>query len=322
MSPTRFRVRACAKINLGLKIGPRRRDGFHELRTVFQTISLADRVELSLTPGRGVSLELAGRLAPTGQDNLAVRAAELAADAYGLRWHVGIRLEKRIPSGAGLGGGSSDAAAVLRALASACRTPPPQREQFAVASALGSDVPAFLLGGTVLGLGRGDEVYALADLSAWHCVLAMPRDHDGGGIATAEAFERWDQGLTAARHSDTLVEFCSLVEQVLPAFRTLRNRGRRLGPQGLTGPKVHAGIENDFESEVFSLSPDFSRIHRELRRASAAWVGLSGSGATQFGLFDRAGAAALVAARLARRYSSWRARMVSRHAYARGLQAW
>ncbi|MGH9474985.1 MAG: 4-(cytidine 5'-diphospho)-2-C-methyl-D-erythritol kinase [Terriglobales bacterium] len=325
MPPTRFRIRAFAKINLGLQIGARRRDGFHELRTVFQTIRLADLLELNLQPGRGVSLALAGRPAPQGRENLAVRAAELAVRAFGLRGHVGIRLVKRIPSGAGLGGGSSDAAALLRALALACRHRPPLAEQLQLASSLGSDVPAFLLGGTVLGLGRGDEVYALEDLAPWHCVVVMPLGHDGAGITTADAFALWDRRLrprlTRSASSDTLMGFCSLVDQVLPAFRLLRNRGRRLAPKGEAGPKVHAGIENDFQSGVFSLSPDFSRIHRQLCRASAAWVGLTGSGAAQFGLFGRAERAAAAAAQLARGHSVWRARFVSRRHYARGLQA-
>ncbi|MGN6591624.1 MAG: 4-(cytidine 5'-diphospho)-2-C-methyl-D-erythritol kinase [Terriglobales bacterium] len=320
MPPTRFRARACAKINLGLKIVARRADGFHELRTVFQTISLADELSCELERGRGVRLETRGLPVPPGGDNLAYRAAEMVAEALKLRGRIVLRLHKRIPSGAGLGGGSSDAAAVIRMLSRAVARPPALATQLGWARRLGSDVPNFLLGGTVLGLGRGDEVYALEDLGPWHCVLAMPRAQMQGGLATPEAFARWDndqrgRGLTGGGESATLTEFCSLVDQVLPAFRQERNRGPR-------GPKVHAGIENDFLRGVLSISPDFPRIHRQLRRASAVWVGLTGSGAAQFGLFRQSGPAADAAARLAVIHQSWLTRFVGRQQYARGLRAW
>lgn len=310
-------ARAFAKINLGLKIVARRDDGFHELRTVFQTISLADRLTLHLTSGRGVTLVSSGLPVPAGPDNLAVRAALLAAKRFQIRGHITIALHKQIPLGAGLGGGSSDAAAVLRMLARAARRPPVLCDLLALARELGSDVPLFLLGGTVLGLGRGDEVYALPDLAPWHCVLAMPRSIRVSGLATPAAFALWDRQhraeLTESRRSSTLMEFCSLVDQVLPAFRTLRNRGSQ-------EPKVHAGIENDFLPGVFSLSPDFPRIHRQLCRSSAAWVGLTGSGAAQFGLFRRTEPAKAVASALARRHCSWRARFVPRHVVQQALQ--
>lgn len=310
-------ARAYAKINLGLKIVARRGDGFHELRTVFQTISLADSLEISSGRGRGVTLTTTGLPTPSGQANLAVRAATLAADRFAIPGRIEIRLDKQIPLGAGLGGGSSDAAAVLRMMAHAARRPPALCDLLALARELGSDVPLFLLGGTVLGLGRGDEVYALPDLAPWHCVLAMPRSASTAGLATPAAFADWDRRhraqLTEKVRSSTLMEFCSLVDQVLPAFRTLRNRGSQ-------EPKVHAGIENDFLPGVFSLSPDFPRIHHQLCRTSAAWIGLTGSGAAQFGLFSRAEPAKAVATALARRHCTWRARFVPRHVVQRSVQ--
>ncbi|MGH9485146.1 MAG: 4-(cytidine 5'-diphospho)-2-C-methyl-D-erythritol kinase, partial [Terriglobales bacterium] len=218
MLPRHFTIRAFAKINLGLKIVARRPDGFHELRTVFQTIALADRLRLTVSSGRGVVVTATGWPVPAGRGNLAVRAAELAAERFGIRGRVEIALEKRIPLGAGLGGGSSDAAAVLRMLALAARRRPALSALLAAARELGSDVPLFLLGGTVLGLGRGDEVYGLPDLAPWHCVLAMPRAAAGSGLATPAAFARWDAqqrgALTEKVRSSTLMEFCSLVDQV------------------------------------------------------------------------------------------------------------
>lgn len=316
MAERRWRAKAFAKINLGLKIAGRRADGYHELRTVFQTIALADEVAMSVGPGRGVGLEVTGLAAPGGRENLAYRAAERAAEAFGVQGRIELRLRKRIPAEAGLGGGSSDAAAVLRMAALAARRRPDAAAVLRLAQELGADVPAFLVGGTVLGVGRGDEVYPLPELGRWHCVVAMPRAGVGQAIATPEAFARWDLadrrrgGLTAADGSATLVEFCSLVCQVLPAFRLERNRGLR--PETAASPRVHAGIENDFQSGVFSLSLDFPRIHQQLCRAGARWASLSGSGAAQFGLFPQAGPAQAAARRLERQYRCWRTRFVSR----------
>src|SRR6185437_16556731 len=132
---TPLRARAYAKINLGLKIVGRRADGFHDLRTIFQTLALHDRVVIELHGGRGVRLELDGEADGVAADggNLAARAAALAAEAWGMRRQIVIRLHKRIPVGAGLGGGSSDAAAVLRLLATAARRPAALALQLALA---------------------------------------------------------------------------------------------------------------------------------------------------------------------------------------------
>jgi len=318
MTNARYRVRAHAKLNLGLKIIGRRADGYHDLRTVFQTISLADRVEVEVAPGRGgIGLDTTGLEAPGGEANLAYRAAVLGAEAFGVRGAIHIQLHKRIPLGAGLGGGSADAAAVLRALAAHVAATAPQapdwRTRLDVAAQLGSDVPALLLGGTVLGLGRGEEVYPLPDLGAWPGVVVLPAD-GVTAISTAAAFAGWDASRAAAAPShDTMMEFCSLLWQVLPAFSPSgANRGRVLRP------RVHAGIENDFQPGVFSLSQDFPRIHRQLCRRQAFWVSLSGSGAAQYGLF-RETARARAAAAGFNRDRVWVVRCVGRRAFVRGM---
>ena len=155
---------APAKVNLGLKIVGRRPDGYHELRTVFQTISLADRLAVSYMRRRSTQVSLrCNDPALENKDNLARRAAsELLATKH---WagHIKIDLEKRIPHGSGLGGGSSDAAAVLLALEQLLRPVPPRELLFEIAAQLGSDVPFFLVGGTAVGVGRGEEVYPLPD---------------------------------------------------------------------------------------------------------------------------------------------------------------
>ena len=155
------RVRALAKINLDLRVLGKRPDGFHELRTVFQTISLADTLDIAFTPGRRTEIALEDALHI--EDNLVKRAARMATDAMRITGRVEMRLVKRIPMGAGLGGGSSDAAAVLLSLPVLARRAIALPKLSAIAAELGSDVPFFLLGGTAAGIGRGTEVYPLPD---------------------------------------------------------------------------------------------------------------------------------------------------------------
>lgn len=316
-----MQTRAYAKLNLGLKIIGRRADGFHELRTVFQAVSLADDVAIHFGPGRGVRLEAAiasGSRAwarwlavPAGSANLAFRAAELAREEFGLRGLVRVRLVKRIPVGAGLGGGSADAAAVLRLLAARARPAPPAAAIWRLAAALGSDVVPFLLGGTVLGLGRGDECYPLPDLPRQYAVLALP----AMPVATATAFRLWDErhpeqgataGLTPPDASATIYSFCGSLWRAFPASRLGRDRGR------LRRSKVRAGIDNDFEEVVLSLSPDFAKIRRALRRSGAESVALTGSGAAQFGLFADRRAAQAARAQLGADLPAWVVRFVRR----------
>ena len=154
--------RSYAKINLHLQVVGRRADGYHELRTLFQTIDLHDTVGVELG-GEGVRLEVRRGDVPSDEGNLAVRAAL----AYVQRWapHQGVRLwlDKRIPVGGGLGGGSSNAATVLLALQDLLGDPAPVGELWSLARELGADVPYFLLGGTALGVGRGDEVFPVRE---------------------------------------------------------------------------------------------------------------------------------------------------------------
>src|SRR5262249_43571712 len=154
-------LRALAKLNLDLRILHKRPDGFHELRTVFQTISLADIIKVSFTPGRKTEIALDDPLAIP--DNLIVRAAKAVLDDTRTTGTVRLQLTKRIPMGGGLGGGSSDAAAILLALPVLIGKRPPHLPQIAVS--LGSDVPYFLEGGTALGLGRGEELYPLEEVA-------------------------------------------------------------------------------------------------------------------------------------------------------------
>ncbi len=147
------RVKAFAKVNLTLEILGRRPDGFHDLRTVFQTISLHDAIDVEFTPGRRSDVDLDSNLQIA--NNLIVRAARAVLDETNAKGRVGFVLRKRIPMGGGLGGGSADAAAVLLALPVLTGRPIDWVRLVEIGSTLGSDVPFFLLGGTALGLGRG-----------------------------------------------------------------------------------------------------------------------------------------------------------------------
>ena len=157
-----IQLQAYAKINLGLAVLGRREDGYHELRTIYQSISLADTVEVRLSPRAGdVTLESAGYDVPRGNDNLAVRAAIAIRKELRIRSGISIRLRKRIPPGSGLGGASSDASAVLRAVLALSGKSVPPEHLLHLAAELGSDVPYFLIGGRAIGVGRGEEVYPL-----------------------------------------------------------------------------------------------------------------------------------------------------------------
>jgi 4-diphosphocytidyl-2-C-methyl-D-erythritol kinase len=180
-----LRLAAPAKINLHLEILGRRADGYHELETLFQTVELHDVVGLALEPGQGIHLVCSDPSLPSGSENLAWRAAQQFLDRRPLPGRVVIHLEKRTPAGAGLGGGSSDAATVLRGLNRLTREPLPAPELHALALALGSDVPFFLTGGTCHGLGRGEVLSELPDLPRLAVTVLKPHH----GLATPAVFK-------------------------------------------------------------------------------------------------------------------------------------
>ncbi len=261
--------KAFAKVNLGLRILDRRADGFHELRTVFQTISLADRLTVGYEPLDAVEVSLrCSRQELETDDNLACRAARELLERLGMGGRVTVDLDKRIPHGAGLGGGSSDAGAVLLALEQLIEPTPPGETLHQAASALGSDVPFFLFGGRAVGVGRGEEVYPLADLPRTWIVVLEP----SVAVATAEAYRKLAQtrggALTRDRKGLILSSFCV-------GFRA---------PIG-GGPNVDAEWANDFEETVFDSLPALKPLKQRLREAGAARALLSGSGSALFGVF-------------------------------------
>ncbi len=261
---------ALAKINLDLRVIGKREDGYHELRTIFQTISLADSIDLSFAPGRRTSIVLDDPLAIP--DNLVERAAVLAMQAMKAIGRIEIKLRKRIPMGAGLGGGSSDAAAILLGLPALAGREIALPRLIELAQQLGSDVPFFLFGGRAAGIGRGTELFPLPDLPPQYGVLADPGVH----VSTAETYRALGARLTTALHPNKIGSFQS-----------------QLWGQG----SAEAGV-NDFETVVFEAHPQLKSIKTKLLKAGAASALMTGSGSAVFGLFPNRAAAAAAARRL------------------------
>jgi 4-diphosphocytidyl-2-C-methyl-D-erythritol kinase len=256
-APRRVRLRAFAKLNLDLRVLGKRPDGYHELRTVFQTISLADSLEIAFTPARKTIVELEDALAIP--DNLVTRAAHLALEAMRTGGRVEMRLTKRIPMGAGLGGGSSDAAAVLLALPVLAGRGLDLPKLSELAQQLGSDVPFFLLGGTAVGIGRGAELFPLPDGPAQNALVVAPGVH----VSTAQAYRDLSPRLTSESQQNKIFSFQSQVW------------GRGVGWLPC----------NDFEEVVFPQHPSLAAIKKGLLRAGATVALMTGSGSALFGLY-------------------------------------
>lgn len=258
------RLAACAKLNLDLRVLQKRADGYHELRTVFQTISLADRIDVAYTPSRKTKITLESAL--DIPDNLVVRAAQLVMDAAKATGEVRFRLTKRIPMGAGLGGGSTDAAAILLALPALAGKIVPLQTLYALAAQLGSDVPFFLEGGTALGLGRGEELYPLPAARLGPILLVTPGVH----VSTSEAYRALGRELTFNGLSHSINSFRSFVWSL--------GGGLSSGDQPSFG-------QNDFESAVFGRHPKLRALKNRLLQAGALSALMTGSGSALFGVF-------------------------------------
>jgi 4-diphosphocytidyl-2-C-methyl-D-erythritol kinase len=261
----RIQVLAPAKLNLGLRIRGRRADGYHELESVFAPLDLADEIELEIGAAdrAGVELALAGAPAgagtpagvPADATNLAVRAAAGFLAAAGLVRQVSIRLAKRIPAAAGLGGGSSDAGAVLRALAASFPGALGPEELVRLALALGADVPFFLAPCLARVTGIGERIEKLSDFAPLACLLVNP----GVPLATAAVFAAWD--------------------------------ARPERPAAAIDPELGLDLANDLAGPAERLCPAIAPLRERLRALGARAVGLSGSGPTVFGIFSDAAAA-------------------------------
>lgn len=296
-------VRSFAKINLGLCIGPHREDGFHELCTVYQTIALSDRVRVRVGRGSGIEIRCEDPRVPKDGSNTCYRIVERAMEAFKVGGRVVIELEKHLPVQGGLGGASGNAVATLLALERALKKQLPGPEKLKIAAEVGSDLPLFLVGGTILGVGRGEQVYPLPELPSVPCVVALP----DVGVSTPQAFADWDEAkLTHADPSDRMLMFSRSVSAWLAGLGLsssakglsgvpARSRGRAETP---LLDLVRTGIENDFEQVVFPKYPELREVKRVLQQSGAFYASLSGSGSALYGLFRMRSAAEKAAARL------------------------
>ena len=262
------RVRACAKVNLDLRVLGVRPDGYHDLATVFQSVDLTD--ELRIEPGRheGIVITCSDPRVPRDERNLVWRAAHLLCRELDVELPaLQISIEKRIPAEAGLGGGSADAAAMLLGLNAMLGTPAPVEGLLDFAAVLGADVPFMLMGGTALGTGRGDVLHSLPDLPPHEVVIV----HPGYGVSTAEAY-RWLDEMGAG-------------EGTVPEW-----------PARTSGwSRALEACRNDLQSPVFGRHPELAGVVEALRCDGARLAAMTGSGSAIFGLFapgdDAAGAA-------------------------------
>jgi 4-diphosphocytidyl-2-C-methyl-D-erythritol kinase len=290
-----IRVPAFAKVNLRLEILGPRADGYHELRTIYQSVTLHDSLRLALTKEREIDLRVKGDsslAAAPARENLVWRALSILRNELKLRQGIRAELEKRIPAGRGLGGGSSDAAAALAGLLrlSGRRIAPERLME--IASGLGADVPFFLSGGRALGISRGDEIYPLPELPRQTILIVSPRDL---GVVTREAYGWLDRGLTMQAAMPRLWSFCALC----------------WSPSG-------SALRNDFEAAVFLRHSRLGRIKRKLLEQGAADASLAGSGSAVFGVFSDP-AKARRAARKFPEDAVFLCTTLSRRAYSRAL---
>lgn len=314
------RVRSYGKINVGLRIGERRDSGYHELRTVYHTIALHDVIEVDVARGSGIEIRCRDPRVPRDQTNTCWRVAERVMAALKRRGRVSITIEKRLPVEGGLGAASSNAVAAMFGLERALRKSlsPSQRRE--IAAAVGSDLNLFLLGGAVLGIGRGEQVFPLPELPPLSCLLALPRV----GVSTALAFAAWDARprpqLTVAGASDKMAEFShGLFDGLSSTVSGVPARGGNRA-ETLLLDLVRAGIENDFESVVFPEYPELREVKLVLESTGAGYTSLSGSGSTLYGLFASAEKARRARARLERQGVANRlTRTLGRAAYWKNL---
>jgi 4-diphosphocytidyl-2-C-methyl-D-erythritol kinase len=253
-----------AKINWVLEVLGKRPDGYHELRTLLQTITLADELSFRVTDGE-IEISCSGRDLPCDETNLAHRAAKSFRDFAGVEKGVHITINKRIPVAGGLGGGSSNAAVTLLALQKLWGVKLATGELLALGSKLGADVPFFFMGGTCLGIGRGDEVYPLADFESRYLLLI----NAGIPVPTAEVYAHLPARLTNP------IATAKMPLSLEAAFDNMRS-----------GQAPGLRLHNDLEISAFARHPLLGEMKKRLLDSGARGVLMSGSGSTVFAIFD------------------------------------
>ena len=261
-----IRIPAFAKVNLRLDVLGKRADGYHEVRNILQTVTLHDTLQFRSARGSGIELRIEGnpQLSQEAvEKNLVYRAVDALRRELRIRPGVEILLQKKVPAGRGLGGGSGDAAAALLGYLQLTRKKLQPMRLLEIASSLGADVPFFLLGGRALGVGKGDEIYPLPDVPKKTLLIVSPKDIH---VPSPDAY-RWLHApelasLTKSAANHKLFEFCALCWSALG------------------GP-----LSNDFENAVFRRHPRLNQIRRVLLQGGASEALLAGSGSAVFGVF-------------------------------------
>ncbi len=259
MTALSFTLPSFAKINLYLEVLGRRADGYHDISTIFQTVSLCDEISFTISPDLRLSCDDAA--IPAGEDNLIIRAARQLQAASGYSAGAQIHLTKRIPSPGGLGGGSSNAAIALLGLNRLWNLNASRDELYGIAAEIGSDVPFFLYGGTAYGMGRGEKLNQINDFSAKFMVIVTPKI----SVSTAWAYD-------------------SLEAERLTSGGLIRNLSVCRFASGVA-LFTQSMMRNDFESLIYSRFPEIERIKVRLESLGASAM-LSGSGASVFGIFE------------------------------------
>lgn len=257
--PSSLQIRSYAKINWTLDVLFKREDGFHELRTIYQTVSLHDTLVITETNGP-IEIVCEDTRVPCDETNLAFKAAALLREVTRTSKGARIEIEKSIPVAAGLGGGSSNAAATLLALIKLWQVEIDERNLLRIAGTLGSDVPFFLMGGTALGVGRGEEVSQIEQVDCEHLLLANP----GFAVPTGDAYEK--------------------LSRLTRQEAALNIPFALLAAKGVSGLPLAA--RNDLEETVLAAHPEIAEVKRRLLSLGARHAQMSGSGATVFGVFD------------------------------------
>jgi 4-diphosphocytidyl-2-C-methyl-D-erythritol kinase len=302
-------ARSYAKINIGLCIGQRRDNGFHDLLTVYQTVAVCDTVKVTFGKGTGIEIRCRDPRVPADESNTCYRVADRVLKKFKERGKLTITIEKNLPVQGGLGAGSSNGVATMLALEKELKRELAPEDRLNIAAEVGSDLPLFLVGGTVMGIGRGEQVFPLEDLPAFHCVLVFPKR----AVSTPEAFADWDEkhgDQRDARHPEKLSKLTQSTgsDTINPFSRALFSwlTGTSSGVPARSGDRaetllldlVRAGIENDFERVVFPKHPELRDVKRVLEREGAKYASLSGSGSALYGLFSSAEAAEKAATKL------------------------
>ncbi|MFZ1699785.1 MAG: 4-(cytidine 5'-diphospho)-2-C-methyl-D-erythritol kinase [Pyrinomonadaceae bacterium] len=256
-----FSLPSFAKINWTLRVIGKRGDGFHELFTVFQTVSLQDTIHFAASDG--LKLTCDDSHVPTGDRNLIVQAAKALQTASGTDHGAHIHLEKRMPSPGGLGGGSSNAAVALIGLRRLWNVEVDDHKVVEIARALGSDVPFFLHGGTAIGTGRGEDIEPTSEIASENVLIVTPDI----SVSTRDAFGEMAARTLTIEESNRILRVCRLEAESSDLRRSV--------------------LINDFEASVFSAYPEIKRVKDTLLDLGASRAALSGSGASVFAIFDK-----------------------------------